>query len=287
MPLSTSHGNAGGEAWYDIQPKKMPPLDPLLHKIQEALIANHCWVQIKKSGAPTRVLKAASSPAFDEGIANDNVFMLKHFLPSVYSRLLAEDYGKGLEGNFHPGTQVTAVAEMLIGSVRYEVSDQRELYMDPRCIVGDTGGYAHFGVVTGQFTLLVEWGGDVQELHKVHIKKAGVKWSHQPAANMVGPSKWDSQKAPFEFDAQPRNYPIQGPTWENFMPTKALIAYMPGANFPVTVAIHLTRKGDHVGCGGAPTVIHQHLLRLDVVPAEFDHVFAQPTYNGSVWGKKN
>ena len=99
----------------------------------------------------------------------------------------------------------------------------------------------------------------------------------------MGAIKWDAQTQPFQIDAHPRNYPIQGPTWENFMPTKALIAYMPGANFPVTVAIHLTRKGDHVGCGGAPTVIHQHLLRLDQVPAEFDHVFAQPTKSSKSW----
>ena len=144
-------------------------------------------------------------------------------------------------------------------------------------------GYSHWGVITGQFTLLVEWNGDVQELHKVHIKKVGVKWSHAAAANFVGATKWDVGTQPFQIDAHPRNYPIQGPTWENFMPTKALIAYMPGANFPVTLAIHLTRKGDHVGHDGAPSIIHQHLVRLDIVPAEFDHVFAQPIKTKSGW----
>jgi len=274
--LHTSTGTGGGVAWFDIQPKTMPPLTKHLHRVLNALMENHCWIQVKKSGGP-RALKAAAAPHFDTDIADDNASAIKRFLPPAYSKLVDQDHGQGLEANLYPGTKITCVDKMLVGSVRYEVSDNRDLYMDPRSIVGEMGGYSHWGVITGQFTLLVEWDGDVHQLHMVHIKKAGVKWAHAPAANFVGATKWDTRTQPFSIDAHPRNYPIQGPTWENFMPTRALIAHMPGANFPVTVAIHLTRKGDHVGPGGAPTVIHQHLLRLDQVPTEFDHVFAQPT----------
>jgi len=280
--LHISTGTGGGVAWYDIQPNMLPNMTKHLHKVLEALMENHCWIQMKKSGGP-RALKASAAPHFDTDIADGNVTLIKNFIPPAYSRMLDQDHGQGLEANFYPGTKVTCVAKMLVGSVRYERSDNREMFMDARSIIGETGGYSHWAVVTGQFTLLVEWNGDVHQLHMIHIKKAGVKWAHAPAANYMGAIKWDAQTTPFQIDAQPRNYPIQGPTWENFMPADALVAYMPGANFPVTVAIHLTRKGDHVGCGGAPTVIHQHLLRLDVVPAEFDHVFAQPTKSSKSW----
>ena len=282
FPLHTSTGTGGGVAWFDIQPSMMPNMMKHLHRILNALMENHCWVQVKKSGGP-RALKAIAAPPFDTDIADDNVTAIKRFFPPHYGRLANQEHAQGLEQNFYPGTKITCADKTLIGMVRFVESNSRELFMDPRSIVGENGGYAHYGVITGQFTLLVEWNGDVQELHKVHIKKVGVKWSHAAAANFVGATKWDVGTQPFQIDAHPRNYPIQGPTWENFMPTKALIAYMPGANFPVTVAIHLTRKGDHVGHDGAPSIIHQHLVRLDIVPAEFDHVFAQPIKTKSGW----
>ena len=43
---------------------------------------------------------------------------------------------------------------------------------------------------------------------------------------MVGPSKWNQDTYRFQFDAQPRNYPVVGVTWENFLPTAALVAQL-------------------------------------------------------------
>ena len=53
---------------------------------------------------------------------------------------------------------------------------------------------------------------------------------------------------------------------------------MPGAAYPMTLAIQLQKKGDYQNSSGVPSTVIQHLVRLDQVPQEFDNVFAQPVH---------
>ena len=280
FPLACKDGCGGGEYWFDVQPAKMMPnMDKHINKIQQMLLSNHCWILQKKSGAPSGpVLKAAQAQHFDRSLALENVAEIKKFLPPSYSRLLDDSYGEGLETNYHQGTKVSLVSKLLIGSIRFELVNQKEMFMDPRCIIGETGGYSYWGGVNGTFVLLVTWNGDPQELHEVHIKKAGYDWNQKAMANVVGPSKWDQNTNPFKLDERPRSYPIKGATWENFMPTSALIAQMPGAPWPMTLALQLQKKGDYQNAHGQYATVLQHLVRLDQVPADFDNVFAQPVH---------
>ena len=117
-------------------------------------------------------------------------------------------------------------------------------------------------------------------MHEVHIRKAGYNWNVQSEGCVPGPAKWDHSP---RLDERPRNYPIRGATWENFMPMSALIAHMPGAAFPITLAISLQKKGDYQTSSGVASTVQQHLVRLDQVPREFDNVFAQPVHCG--WRK--
>ena len=145
--------------------------------------------------------------------------------------------------------------------------------MDPRSIINENGGHAHWLAVHGKYILLVEWSGDERSLHLMHIKKVGVNWDDKMACNRPGPDKWSKNHY---LDNNPRNFPIIGNTWEGYRPISGLVAHLPGCSFPTTLALLMSKAGDYVNQEGMPSTLYMHLLRADAIPKKFIDVFAQP-----------